>query len=114
MRFKAPLMMPIHSASQRFRIIAGCETLLSKVSQPQVVWRIRSPHFGRHPARIDSVAKNVGPKSNDGCGEGRDEKFAVRVGTRGSATSPVLTGKGCSSAFVHTAAQIDQPFGALN
>ena len=89
MRLHASLMMPIPSASKRFRIIASSKPLLSKMSQPQVIWRIMSPHFGGYPARIDRVAENVRPNSSDGCGKGRHEKLAVRVGTSGSATSPV-------------------------
>ncbi len=112
MRLNASLMMPIPSASKHFRIIASSKPLLSKVSQPQVIWSIRSPHFGRHPARIDRVAENVGPNSSDGCGKGRHEELAVRVGTSGSATSPLHATQGCTSTGVHTAAQIDQPFGA--
>ena len=114
MRLNASLMMPIPSASKRFRIIASSKPLLSKMSQPQVIWRIMSPHFGRYPARIDRVAENVRPNSSDGCGKGRHEKLAVRVGTSGSATSPVHATQGCSSTGVHTAAQIDQPFGATH
>lgn len=43
MRLNASLMMPIPSASNRFRIIASSQPLLSKMSQPQVIWRISSP-----------------------------------------------------------------------
>lgn len=113
-RLDSTLVMPVAAACARFDGVARSKPLLSEVSKAQVVRCIRATHLGRYPTWSDRVTENIGPAPCDGCCKRRDKELAIRIGARGSTTTPIHPFEARPPAAVHPAAQVNQASRSVN
>lgn len=100
----------------RSRFFACCEPCLSLAPLIEIVGRTWPAHPRRHPAGIDGIRKDSGPKPGKGKGKHRVMELGLGIAD-GTAPTPVLPSKTvevCPGMAVHAGTQIDQPLRAFD
>ena len=70
-------MVPVAAADGRRGFIAHCEPCLCQMALLEIVWRSRTAHLRRDPARVNGATQDVRPAPGDREGEGGHIELAV-------------------------------------